>query len=383
MKHISKFGIFTLLLVSSLTIMVGTVIAPSLSSIVAHNDLGFSPSWLITLPSLGVVLFAPLIGRLLHKLGTLKLLSLGLVPYAVLGVVGAFISNDVLLILDRILLGAATVAIQVSVTAYIAEFFVGEDRMKMIAYQGMSIELGGVVFLAIGGILGELHWQFPFYIYLVALLCLLLVAKTLPKPEKKETTEAESISDNDKSKTKVRLIFIASLFAMMLFFVGFVTLPLYLPETFGFSESQTGYLMAFISLIAIITASQMPKMVKLLGDGKTVALGFLFFMLGYLVLAITASLPFLVLTAIFIGIGFGFTIPLLNHMMLEASTPQNQGKNLGLFSMAVFGGQFLSTFIEFISKNHMAIYAIASGLALVIGAVLYIRFQKLTKNELD
>ena len=141
--------------------------------------------------------------------------------------------------------------------------------------------------------------------------------------------------------------------------------------------------MAFISLIAIITASQMPKMVKLLGDGKTVALGFLFFMLGYLVLASTASLPFLVLTAIFIGIGFGFTIPLLNHMMLEASTLQNQGKNLGLFSMAVFGGQFLSTFIEFISKNHMAIYAIASGLALVIGAVLYIRFQKLTKNELD
>jgi len=37
-----------------------------------------------------------------------------------------------------------------------------------------------------------------------------------------------------------------------------------------------------------------------------------------------------------IFIGFGFTIPLLNHMMIEASTLQNQGKKLGLFSKGVF-----------------------------------------------
>ncbi|WP_340158802.1 hypothetical protein [uncultured Maribacter sp.] len=69
MKKISNFGIFTLLFVSSLTIMVGTVIAPSLSGIMQHKDLSFSPSWLITLPSLGVVVFAPIIGRTLNKLG--------------------------------------------------------------------------------------------------------------------------------------------------------------------------------------------------------------------------------------------------------------------------------------------------------------------------
>lgn len=358
MKKISNFGIFTLLLVSSLTIMVGTVIAPSLSGISEHKNLSFSPSWLITLPSLGVVIFAPLIGRLLNKLGIIKLLCFGLIPYAVLGLIGAFITNDYLLILDRILLGAATVALQVASTAYIAEFFLGEQRMKMIAWQGMSIELGGVVFLAIGGVLGELHWQYPFYIYLMALLCLILVIKTLPKPENKTKNEEAVLVSNTKSKAQVKLIFAASLLAMMLFFIGFVTLPLYLPNSFGFTESQTGYLMAFISLIAIITASQMPRMVKTIGADKTVTTGFLFFMLGYLVLALATSLPFLMLTAIFIGIGFGFTIPLLNHMMVEISSPHNQGKNLGLFSMGVFGGQFLSTFIEYISENYMAIYSI-------------------------
>lgn len=360
--------------------MVGTVIAPSLSGIVKHKDLSFSASWLITLPSLGVVLFAPLVGRLLNRLGTIKLLSIGLIPYAILGFIGAFISNDYILIIDRILLGAATVTIQVSITAYIADFFTGESRMKMIAWQGMSIELGGVIFLAIGGILGEINWQFPFYIYLVALFCLILVAITLPKPKHSIVDNSQIQQENKKSKLKVRLIFVASLLAMMLFFVGFVTLPIYLPQSFGFSESETGYLMASISVIAILTASQMPKMVKALGDGKTVALGFMFFMGGYLVLATTMSIPFLILTVIFIGTGFGFTIPLLNHMMLEASTLQSQGKNLGLFSMGVFGGQFLSTFIEYVSNNYTAIYKVSVGLALIIGCAMYFMFQKLSKK---
>ena len=380
MKKISNFGIFTLLLVSSLTIMVGTVIAPSLSGIIQHKELGFSPSWLITLPALGVVVFAPLIGWLLNKMSPLKLLALGLVPYAVLGLIGAFIDNQYLLILDRFLLGAATVAIQVSVTAYIAAQYEGEARMKMIAWQGMAIELGGVVFLAIGGILSELFWQYPFYIYLIALVCLLLVFKTLPKIEESVTEEETSAEVTTREKLKTRIIIASSLLAMMLFFIGFVTLPLYLPTNFGFSESETGYLMAFISVIAIVTASQMPRMVKLLGDGKTVTLGFVFFMLGYIVLALATGVPFLILTAICIGIGFGFTIPLLNHMTIEVSNSQNQGKNLGLFSMAVFGGQFLSTFIEYISKNYMAIYGVAATLALVIAIVMYYQFEKASSD---
>ncbi|MBU2938784.1 MFS transporter [Lacinutrix sp. C3R15] len=383
MNKITNFTIFTILLVSSLTIMVGTVIAPSLSGIVKHTNFNLSPSWLITLPSLGVVVFAPLIGRLINTLGNFKVLCLGLVPYGVLGVMGAFITNDYILILDRFLLGGATVAVQVAVTGFIAALFTGEKRMKMIAWQVMSIEFGGVLFLAIGGILGQMHWQYPFYIYLTALVCLVLVVKTLPKATPKKEDKNVLIKTSAASKFKVKIIFCASLLAMMLFFIGFVTLPLYLPESFGFTESKTGFLMAFISLITIIVASQMPKMVKILGDGKTVALGFLFFMFGYLVLATTSSIVFLVLAAIFIGIGFGFTIPLLSHMMIEVSNEQNQGKNLSLLSMGIFGGQFLSTFIQYVSDNYQAVYGVSAVFAVVISVVVYYMFQQLSKTKFE
>ncbi len=356
--------------------MVGTVIAPSLGSIVFNLNFKYSPGLLITLPALGVVVFAPFIGKVLDKLGAIKMLYLGLIPYALFGVAGGFITNDYILIADRFLLGGATVMLQVSITSFIAEVFKGSDRMKLIAWQGMSIELGGVIFLSIGGVLGQRYWQYPFYIYLIALVCLVLVFKTLTGVKRLDHLNPEEGILKQENKPKVRLVFYASMAAMVLFFVSFVSLPLYLPEAFGFSDSSTGYYMAFISLIAIITASQMPKVVGKLGDGNTVALGFACFMVGYILLSLFTSVPLLILVAIFIGIGFGFTIPLLNHMMIEASSNKNLGKNLGLYSMGVFGGQFLSTFIEYLSRDYAVIYTCAAGIALVLGAVLGLAFKK-------
>ncbi len=304
------------------------------------------------------------------------MLYFGLVPYAILGVAGAYITNDYFLIADRFLLGGATVMVQVAVTSFIAEVFKGADRMKLIAWQGMSIELGGVIFLSLGGVLGQWHWQYPFYIYLMALVCLVFVYKTLTGVKRLEHLNHEDGLLKQENKLKVRLVFYASMSAMVLFFVSFVSLPLYLPKAFEFSDSLTGYYMAFISLIAIITASQMPKVVSKLGDGNTITLGFVCFMLGYICLACFSSVLLLILVAVFIGIGFGFTIPLLNHMMIEASSNKNLGKNLGLYSMGVFGGQFLSTFIEYVSHDYAIIYSCAAVLALILGGILWYAFKK-------
>ncbi|MGJ1505472.1 MFS transporter [Sphingobacterium siyangense] len=88
MNQISKFGIFALLLSSSLTIMVGTVIAPSLKEISVHLGFEENPGLLITLPSLGVVIFAPFVGKLIDRKGAYLMLRWGLILYALLGLLG-------------------------------------------------------------------------------------------------------------------------------------------------------------------------------------------------------------------------------------------------------------------------------------------------------
>ncbi|WP_121964109.1 MFS transporter [Myroides sp. N17-2] len=353
MNQISRLGIFTLLLTSSLTIMVGTVIAPSLNEISLHLGFKENPGWLITLPSLGVVLFAPFAGKLIDKKGAYMMLKWGLIPYAILGFGGAFLNNPYLVILDRILLGAATALIQASATGLIAILFSGKERMKLIAWQGMAIELGGVTFLSIGGVLGELGWKYPFVIYLLGLICSTLLSISIKKDKthyKELENPIENTNQNKLSKSLICILLFSTL-AMILFFVAFVSLPLYLPSLFNYSESETGYFLAYISLIAVLSASQMPNFVKRTSNLLTLSLGFLAFTAGLFCFFISASNTTLFIGGLTMGIGFGFTVPLLNHMTIEESNTQNMGKNLSYYSMAIFGGQFLSSFITQISTE--------------------------------
>lgn len=172
------------------------------------------------------------------------------------------------------------------------------------------------------------------------------------------------------------IIILSSAFAMILFFVSFVCLPLYLPSMFHYSESEIGYFMAFISLIAVIAASQMPKVTKRKSNLSTLGIGFLFFTVGLLSFYLTDSTIPLFMGGIGMGIGFGFTVPLLNQMTTEESNSMNMGKNLGYYSMAIFGGQFLSTFIIELSSEIKSTFLNAGILSVCIAIGLLIKSSK-------
>lgn len=368
MKELSKIGIFTLLLCSSLTIMVGTVIAPSLTEIAKQLGFEKNAGWLITLPSLGVLLSASFMGKLNDTKGPYAMLCWGLGPYAALGILGAYLSNPYLIIADRLLLGTATAAVQTAGTGLIALFFTGHKRMQIMAWQGMSIELGGVVFLSIGGMLGEMGWQYPFAIYLLGFVCLLLVLIFIPSQNPAPRYTALPVKVISR---KIILISFFSCLSMVLFFTAFLGLPQLLPALFKFTESQTGLFMGLISLLAVAAAGIMPQVSRSISEGLTLTLGFAGFMIGLALFGLAANLPALILGAIAMGTGFGFTVPLLNHMVVENSTSKNRGRNLGYFSMGIFGGQFLSSFIEMLSSNINVVFLAASVLAFAVAVTAY------------
>lgn len=380
MEKNSKLAILSLLLNSSLTIMVGSVIAPALPSISENLNFKFNPGLLVTLPSLGVVLFAPLIGKLINKLGPHRLLMLGLIPYAILGSIGFYLENNWLLILDRILLGGACVAIQVSVTTYIAELFTDKKRLQMIAAQGMAIELGGVIFLSLGGYLGELNWRFPFFIYLIALISFFISMASLPK--KTIVVKEDYNSEKNVSLPIIPIILIGSFFSMALFFVCYVNLPLALPNKFNFTESETGYFMSFISLIAVVVAGLLPKVCRFVKEQNVLISGFIFFSIGYFIFSLATNIPIMIIGATFIGLGFGFTVPLLNHMIISFSNVTNRGKNLSYYSMMIFSGQFAATFTNIFPSTSAKIFGFTGIIGLIIVIFLCISFNKIKEKPL-
>lgn len=338
---LSRLGEYTLLLVAMLTIMVGAVLAPGLNSIAPALGFEAYAPLLITLPALGAILFAPLFGKMIDRFGARTALLTSLLGYFCFGVGGMWLYGPVMVVIDRIILGGFAVGSMAAGTVLISQWYTGKARLSMIAKQGMAIELGGVIFLFSSGYLSELNWQAPFMLYALAFVCVVLTLFSIPGKEPEN--EAENSASDDRKAQPMGPIMAYAVLAMSLFYNMFITLPGLLAE-FQFTESQAGYLLSFISLIAVFSAMVMPKIVDKFSENTTLMLGFTSLALAHGLFAISTVTAMLVLAATFAGIGFGFSIPLLNHATVERSTEQNRGRNLSLFGVAVFTGQFLTSF---------------------------------------
>lgn len=359
MTTLSKAGAFTLLAVASTTIMVGCVIVPGLASIAAHLGVP-NGGWLVTIPSLGVIVFGAPAGKLIARLGSHRALCLGLFAYGLLGVLGAVLHGPLVIYGDRLLLGGATAIVMAAGTGLISDWYAGDARMGMIARQGMAIELGGVIFLFIGGLLAARGWRWPFCLYLVAWLFLAMVVKFVPA----RTGGVDTATDAGLAlPPAMKTVYGAALAAMVLFFTGVILLPGRLHQL-GWSEAQTGYFLSFVSLVAVGAAALMPPVVRRLTQSRTLCLAFGLYALAHLLFAFSAAIVPMLAGALAMGAGFGLSVPLVNGMTVELCPAPVRARGLAYLSIAIFSGQFLSSFMALLPRDGHAAFLVAAGMAL-------------------
>ncbi|MCC7596519.1 MFS transporter [Janthinobacterium sp. FW305-129] len=363
-RSISKTATCTLLCVASLTIMVGCVLVPGLPSIAARLGVADAASWLVTLPSLGVVLAGPFAAMLMQRLGLHRSLLAGLFLYGLLGVSGMFLHGHLAVFADRFLLGAPTALVMASGTALISALFSGQARLRMIARQGMTIELGGVLFLALGGLLATAGWRYPFLLYLASWVLLACAWRCVPAPG---PAGDGGMDGPGPSRALLHVHALAAL-SMTVFFAAIIVLPLRLQQL-GWSEDRAGYLLSFVSLVAVAAAWLMPQAVRRLHEHGTLGAAFACYALAHLLFAGAAALPALLAGAVALGMGFGLSVPLCTHMTVERSHLPSRNRNLAYLSMAIFGGQFLSSFMTCLPGSHATMFAATAALALLGAAV--------------
>lgn len=349
-------GGLTLLCIATLTIMVGAAIAPSLNAIAEVHGLDGTEGWLITLPALGAVVFGLAAGSLINAFGARVSLAIGLLLYGLLGIAGAFIPSTIMLYIDRFLLGGATVLVMTSGTALISEFYSGGARMTMIARQGMAIEIGGVVFLALGGVLAALGWRWPFALYLVAWVFLAALLWFVPR--KPPTRHAQQAPKGATTNPRLLDIYLAACGSMVVFFVAFITMPGVLADA-GMGESEIGFYLAFVSLVAVGAASFMPRMAHAMGARQTLAIAFAFYAGAHAVYALSPGFAGLVLAGLLLGTGFGLSVPLVNHEVVERANVSQRAKALAILSMTIFTGQFLSSLVEMSAPQPAQVFLVA------------------------
>ena len=256
MQNLSRTGSFSLLAVACLTIMVGCVIVPGLPTIARQLGVEHAASWLVTVPSLGVIVCGAIAAKLIERSGLYTALCLGLFSYGLLGATGFMLHGPIAVFTDRLLLGGSTALVMAAGTGLISEFYEGKARLTMIASQGMAIELGGVIFLFIGGLLASVGWRWPFALYLTAWIFLALILIFVPRPEN-HLRAVHSGERNRRVSTALRVVFTLALLSMLVFFTAIIMLPLRLHDL-NFKEAQVGYFLSFTSLVAVGAAALMP-----------------------------------------------------------------------------------------------------------------------------
>ncbi|KAF1065161.1 MFS transporter [Burkholderia gladioli] len=354
---------FALLSVACLTIMVGCVLVPGLPEIAARLGVGEYASSLVTVPALGVVVFGPLVGRLVGRIGLYRTLCTGLFLYGLLGLAGAGLHGNLPVFADRFLLGGATAMIMTAGTGLISTLYEGKARLTMMARQGMSIELGGVIFLFVSGLLATIGWRWPFALYLLAWALLLVVIRHVPVtgdvPPELEHQVPQRIS------SALQIVYFAAFFTMVSFFTGVIMLPMRLHEI-GVSPARIGYFLSFVSLVAVGAAGAMPRLASRFGENGILMAGFLCYAIAHGCFALANGVPGFVAGGILLGCGFGLTVPLVNHMTVERSHAQERGRDLAYLSMAIFSGQFASSFMEYVPGNAPRIFVAAAMLAVLV-----------------
>ena len=367
----SRLVLLTLLFASTLTIMSGATISPSLPGIqeqfsgTANAEL--LTRLVLTIPALFIAICAPVAGTLVDRLGRKPVLLSSVILYGMAGGSGLVLSNLYAILVGRAFLGIAVAGVMTSATALIADYYSGQERSRILGIQAAFMGFGGVAFLAFGGILAGVDWRGPFAIYLVALLLAPLVALRLHEPSR-GSQEASGSGGADGSNggagRLLALIYPLAILGMVVFYIVPTQLPFYFGGSFSVGATGSGLAIALLSLFQSFAALSYGRISRL-GYRAVAVVTFVLIGVGYAMIGFASGLTLAVAGLVVGGCGVGLLLPNLNNWISSGTPEATRGRALGGLTAAIFLGQFLSPLL---SQPVGASYGF--GTAFVVAAVL-------------
>lgn len=350
---ITLIGIWS---VSALTSLPGLAVSPilgELSTIFPHaTELDIQ--MLTSLPSLLIIPFVLLAGKLAEKRDFIRLLWVGLWLFAASGVLYLFSSRMWQLMAVSALLGIGAGLIIPLSTGLISRYFTGEYRVRQFGYSSAITNMTLVVATAVTGYLAEVHWRLPFAVYLLPLISLVLSAYLKKDAASVTIKQAAAIIPPIQSTPVISGkygIHIRHLVQLMLFYglVTYVVLAVtfnlpFLMEAHHFSSGNSGLMISLFFLAIMAPGFMLDSLVKLLGN-KTKLYSLLAIAIGLLLIWISPTEWLIVPGCILVGLGYGIIQPLIYDKTVDTAIPQKTTLALAFVMVMNYLAILLSPFI--------------------------------------
>ncbi len=365
-----------------MSVMAGASIAPVLPEMTNYfsnvKNAEILVKIMLTVPSLFIALFSPLAGIFLDKYGRRKPLLLSTILYGIAGSSGFYLDDLYLILLGRALLGVSVAFIMSGYITVAGDLFKGAILNRFMGWQAAFMSFGGVIFLAISGVLADINWNYPFLIYLFAFIIFIPLYLFLTETKNDiNITEKKKLFVEGVFKN-VKYIYAIAFFSMAMFLIIPVQLPFLLKNNSDISNTNIGLLMSLWIFFSAVTSIFYKKIKSKLTSITIFIIAFFIWAIGHFLLAIGDTIWLITFSLILSGIGNGLALPNNKVLIIDSIAAEFRGRAVGVLTMGFYFGQFFSPIIFSILMFNSDISSglISSSILLIFVAGLLILKNK-------
>lgn len=379
----NKLTLVALLVSSMLMLMGGAAVAPALPLI---NDIfpgqDFLVSLIITLPSLVIAIVGFGMGALADKFGKVRVLTLSLALFTVSGVISFFFDNLTYILVARAVLGVGLAGVSTTVTALIAEYYTGINRVKVMSYQSAAIGIGILLLEYTGGTLAEISWKEPFLVYLIGLPMMLLVMFSMKEPITKNDSSGLAPAVKANGKIIIACYLAAFLMCMMSFLMP--TKSTFYLEGIGVSASMMGLFLGIHGVVNCCFSLMYRRFSTVIPPFKLMSLGFILMGIGLCIPMFDGSVEAAVGMLLLTGMAMGMITPSVVNTLATQVTNKSSGKIMGGYATCLNLGQFSISIISvpllaMVGQSYPMMFASIGIIAFILVPIylsLGLRFDK-------
>lgn len=345
--------------ISALTSLPGLAVSPILGDLtkIFPKATDLDIQMLTSLPSLLIIPFILLGGKLTEKVDFVRILKIGLWLFAASGILYLISNKMWQLIVVSALLGIGSGLIIPLSTGLISKYFVGTYRVKQFGLSSAITNFTLVIATAVTGYLAEVSWHLPFLVYLLPLISILLVghlkesrSDAAVKPSSQSTAPSGQTAAADTGGSKYG-IHIKHLLQIMLFYgvTTFIVLAVifnlsFLMEKHHFSSGNSGLMISLFFLAIMAPGFCLDKIVDELKE-RTKAYSLLSMAVGLALIWIVPIEWLIIPGCILVGLGYGIIQPMLYDKTTHTALPQKATMALAFVMMMNYLAILLYPFI--------------------------------------
>lgn len=279
-------------------------------------------SLMMTVFTLPVVFFVPIVGWIADRRGRRPVLGMSLLLFGAAGTAIYFVDSFRIVLGLRVLQGIGFSGIIPLVVVIIGDLFQDADEVGGQGLRVTFVNIGAALFPVATGFLAEISWNTPFLLFAIAIPAGVVVIGWLPETAASDRVPAR-YSRAILRALRDRLVVASLLVGPLRFFLlyGLYTFLPVLVVRHELTIAQAGLVIGAINVAKLVVASQSRRTLRLGPSPRTMALGMLA-STGLLALFVFADSfgAFLVVAAAF-GTADGVTAPLQKSVLTQNTAP--------------------------------------------------------------